>query len=140
MLKVFAAGRVGQDAKHTTTQGGTDICSFSLACDVGFGDNKQTVWLDVAKFGKGAQGLSRYVKKGNQLTVLGSLSLREHEGKTYLKVQADDIALQGSNSGGGQRTPDGSQGSPPDTGGSGGGSNYDDLDDDIPFISSASIF
>ena len=123
MLKVFAAGRVGQDAKHTTTQGGTDICSFSLACDVGFGDNKQTVWLDVAKFGKGAEGLTRYVKKGNQLTVSGSLSLREHEGRTYLKVQADDIALQGGNSGN-QRTPDGSQGSPPDNGG-----GYDDMDE-----------
>jgi|DeeseametaMP1786_FD_contig_21_857257_length_472_multi_27_in_0_out_0_1 single-strand DNA-binding protein len=134
MLKVFAAGRVGQDAKHTTTQGGTDICSFSLACDVGFGDNKQTVWLDVAKFGKGAEGLTRYVKKGNQLTVSGSLSLREHEGRTYLKVQADDIALQGGNSGN-QRTPDGSQGSPPDNGG-----GYDDMDDSIPFITSEGAF
>ena len=134
MLKVFAAGRVGQDAKHTTTQGGADICSFSLACDVGFGDNKQTVWLDVAKFGKGAEGLTRYVKKGNQLTVSGSLSLREHEGRTYLKVQADDIALQGGNSGN-QRTPDGSQGSPPDNGG-----GYDDMDDSIPFITSEGAF
>ena len=134
MLKVFAAGRVGQDAKHTTTQGGTDICSFSLAGDVGFGDNKQTVWLDVAKFGKGAEGLTRYVKKGNQLTVSGSLSLREHEGRTYLKVQADDIALQGGNSGN-QRTPDGSQGSPPDNGG-----GYDDMDDSIPFITSEGAF
>ena len=123
MLKVFAAGRVGQDAKHTTTQGGTDICSFSLACDVGFGDNKQTVWLDVAKFGKGAEGLTRYVKKGNQLTVSGSLSLREHDGKTYLKVQADDIALQGGNSGGG--SVGGQSG-----GGSGNQSSYD-LDDDL---------
>ena len=134
MLRTFAAGRLGQDAKHTTTQGGTDICSFSLACDVGFGDNKQTVWLDVAKFGKGAEGLTRYVKKGNQLTVSGSLSLREHEGRTYLKVQADDIALQGGNSGN-QRTPDGSQGSPPDNGG-----GYDDMDDSIPFITSEGAF
>lgn len=135
MLKVFAAGRVGQDAKHTTTQGGTDICSFSLACDVGFGDNKETVWLDVAKFGKGAEGLIRYIKKGNQLSVTGSLSRREHDGKTYLKVQADDIALQGGNSGN-QRTPDGSQGSPANTGG-----GYDDLDgDQIPFATSDSIW
>ena len=127
MLKVFAAGRVGQDAKHTTTQGGTDICSFSLACDVGFGDNKQTVWLDVAKFGKGAEGLSRYVKKGNQLTVSGNLSLREHDGKTYLKVQADDVALQGGNSSG-ERSVSGNW---PDNGSS--STEADDLDDSIPF-------
>ena len=127
MLQVFAAGRVGQDAKHTTTQGGTDICSFSLACDVGFGDNKQTVWLDVAKFGKGAEGLSRYVKKGNQLTVSGNLSLREHDGKTYLKVQADDVALQGGNSSG-ERSVSGNW---PDNGSS--STEADDLDDSIPF-------
>ena len=69
MLRTFAAGRLGQDAKHTTTQGGTDICRFSVATDVGYGENKQTIWLDVSKFGKGAEGLARILRKGSRLSV-----------------------------------------------------------------------
>lgn len=96
MLKVIIAGRLGKNAEHRTTQGGTDVCSFSVATDVGWGENKHTVWVDVAKFGKGAEGLTRYLTKGTSVTVVGDLSTREHEGKTYLNCRADDISLQGS--------------------------------------------
>ena len=103
MIRTFAAGRLGRDARHATTQNGTDICSFSLACDVGFGDNKQTVWLDVSKFGKGAEGLSRILRKGSQVAVTGELSQREHEDKTYLQCRADDVKIFSTPEGSGQR-------------------------------------
>ena len=98
MLKVMIAGRIGKDAQHRTTQGGTDICSFTVACDVGFGENKSTVWVDVAKFGKGAEGLARFIRKGDPITVSGDLATREYEGKTYLTCRADEVALQGAKS------------------------------------------
>lgn len=130
MFIATIAGRVGKDAKHTTTQGGTDICSFTVATDVGYGDRKQTLWVDVSKFGKGAQGLSNYVRKGDPITVSGELSTREYEGKTYLQLNAHDVALQG-------RKDDGSrqQSGDPQGGNQSGGHapNPDDLDDDIPF-------
>lgn len=126
MLKVIIAGRLGRNAEHRSTQGGTDICSFPVACDVGWGDNKSTVWIDVAKFGKGAEGLSKYLHKGDAVTVVGDLSTREHEGKTYLNCRADEITLQGGGartgnaSGGGASTPSPSPAP-------------EDLDDQIPF-------
>jgi len=127
MLKITLAGRVGKDGEHRTTQGGTDICSFTVACDVGFGEGKSTVWVDVAKFGKGAAGLARYVRKGSPITVVGDLTTREHNGKTYLNCRADEVVLQGSK--GDDR---GEQRKSYDEKSQGGG--YDDLDDpDIPF-------
>lgn len=96
MLKVVIAGRLGRNAEHRRTQDGTDICSFPVACDVGWGENKRTIWLDVAKFGKGAEGLSKHLNKGDPVTVMGDLSTREHEGKTYLNCRADEVTLQGS--------------------------------------------
>lgn len=123
MLKVIIAGRLGKNAEHRKLQNGTDVCSFSVATDVGWGDNKHTVWVDVAKFGKGAEGLTRYLTKGTSVTVVGDLSTREHEGKTYLNCRADDIALQGG-------------GSKPDSGGSGGGWGGASIADDemeVPF-------
>lgn len=121
MLKVTLAGRVGKDAEARSTQDGTDICSFSVACDIGWGDNKRTLWVDVAKFGKGAKGLADYVKKGDPITVVGDLSTREHDGKTYLNCRADEIALQGKGEGRGERKRP--YDDPP----------ADDLDDGIPF-------
>lgn len=128
MLKVIIAGRLGRNAEHRRTQDGTDICSFAVASDVGWGDNKRTIWVDVAKFGKGAEGLTKYLHKGDAVTVVGDLSTREHEGKTYLNCRADEVTLQGGSK---QSTDSGqSGGNTPSGGGSGG---YDDLDDSVPF-------
>lgn len=130
MIIVTVAGNAGKDAEYKTTQGGTELCAFSVAGTVGYGDNKQTLWFDVTKWGKGAEGLSRCILKGTKVTVSGELSEREHDGKKYLQIRADHIALQGER-------PAGQQ--------SGGGSGSqsrptrppfdDDLDDDAPFVS-----
>ena len=126
MLKVIIAGRLGRNAEHRTTQDGTDICSFPVACDVGWGDNKRTIWLDVAKFGKGAEGLSRYLHKGDPVTVVGDLTTREHEGKTYLNCRADEVTLQGSKGG----SQAGNSPTPIDN--RTDSASYDDIDDDFP--------
>lgn len=140
MLQLSIAGRCGQDAEYKQTQGGSEFCSFTVAADVGFGDAKQTVWVDVTRWGKGAKGLSDCLLKGQPVAVTGEMSLREHNGKTYIQCRADRVTLLGGrNDGQRQQTAggggDGWTGHAPS-----GGSNYDDLDSDIPFISRASIY
>jgi single-strand DNA-binding protein len=128
MLKVTVAGRLGRDAEFRTMQDGTGICNFAVAADVGFGDKKKTYWVDVAKFGKGSEGLSKILRKGASVAVTGELGTREHQGKTYLQCRADDITILGGAQGGGQRDnyDQGRKPSPQPA--------YDDLDDsDIPF-------
>ncbi len=138
MLKATLAGRAGKDAIHNSLRDGTDVCNFPVACDVGYGENKATVWVDVAKFGKGAKGLSGYIRKGDPITVVGDLSTREHDGKTYIKCRADEVVLQGSK-GDSQSRQNGSQSyanSNQNNGSQGDSQNggYDDLDtDSIPF-------
>lgn len=122
MLRVTVAGRLGRDPQLRRA-GDTDVCGFAVAADVGFGDRKQTYWVDVSKWGKGAEGLSRILRKGTAVAVIGELTTREHDGKTYLQCRADDVTILGGTAGGQQ---------------SGGGAgpapaNYDDIDDDIPF-------
>lgn len=95
MIIVTIAGALGKDAETKTTQGGDQLCTFSVAGSVGYGDRKQTIWFDVTKWGKGADALSRMLLKGTKVTVSGELSQREYEGKTYLQVRADHVALQG---------------------------------------------
>jgi len=140
MLILTLAGNTGKDAEFKTTQDGKEFCSFSVGVSTGYGDRKATTWVDVTKWGKGAEGLARILRKGSKVTVLGEMSTREHNGKTYIQCRADHVGIQGTpsgNSGGSSggnapRTPDGSQGHGSTFGGASGGFG-DDLDDDIPF-------
>jgi len=93
MLQLTIAGRLGRDAEHKQTQSGQDLCSFSVAADIGFGDNKQTVWVDVTRWGKGAQGLAGILRKGSAVAVTGEMSLRENNGKTYVQCRADNVTV-----------------------------------------------
>lgn len=121
MIVTTIAGNVGKDAVFKSTQGGADLCNFTVAATIGFGDKEQTIWFDVTKWGKGTDKLASYITKGKQVTVSGEMSTREYEGKTYLQLRAEQIKLQGGKGEAGQPTPQSS--------GFGGG---DIGDDDVP--------
>jgi len=122
MLNLTIAGNVGKDAEHKTT-GNSELCSFSVAVNVGYGENKTTQWVDVSKWGKGAQGLAGILRKGSRVAVTGELSLREYNGKTYLQCRADNVTILS--------TPERGEAKKPYSEPAGGG--YSDLDDEIPF-------
>lgn len=133
MIITTVAGNLGKDAVCKSTQQGDQFCNFSVGASVGYGDRKQTIWFDVTRWGKGADKLAGLLLKGTKVTVSGELSTREYEGKTYLQIRADHVALQG------ERKGEPKQGAGSDTGSSGtsqggfGGSFGDDLEDDVPF-------
>lgn len=138
MLTITLAGNTGRDAEFKQTQGGTDLCSFSVAAETGFGENKATTWVDVTKWGKGAEGLARILRKGSKVAVTGEMTLREHNGKTYVQCRADHIAILGTPDGGQQRRePDGSRGAPTQTRQP---AYTDDLDDSIPFLTGEGVW
>lgn len=141
MQIVNIAGNIGKDAELKTTQGGDQFCRFTVAVSTGWGDRKTTTWWDVTRWGKGADKLAGFLRKGAKVAVSGELSTREHEGKTYLQIRADHVTLQGDagasgNRGGDSRNDDRSQ-SRQSSGNQGGGFRShgfgDDLDDFIPF-------
>ena len=96
MIKTFFTGRIGKDAETRHTQSGAAVASFSVAVDIGYGDKKETLWLDCSIWGKRAEGgLIQYLVKGAQVAITGDLSAREYNGKTYLQVRVDEIDLMG---------------------------------------------
>jgi single-strand DNA-binding protein len=103
MIIAIAAGRLARDAELRTTQNGTSVCSFTIACDAGYGDKKRTEWVKVALFGKRADGLSPYLKKGTALTVQGEAKsngwTKDGEAKAEIEIFADKVTLQGSKQG-----------------------------------------
>lgn len=88
-------GRIGKDAVTRHTGNGDPVAGFSLAVDSGYGEKKQTIWLDCSAWGKRWEGVTPYLVKGAQVSVQGELGTREHEGKTYLTLRIADLKLVG---------------------------------------------
>ena len=100
MIRATALGRVGKDSV-VRTAGKSELFTFSLACDSGWGDKKQTVWVDVQvwlteKSKERAERVASFIRKGAQvLIVAGDLSQRDYNDKTYttLTCQLNDIQI-----------------------------------------------
>lgn len=92
-----AIGRIGRDAVVRHTASGKAVTGWALAVDSGWGDNKQTVWMDCSLWGDRGTKLAEYITKGSQLGVSGEIGTREHEGKTYITLNVRDVTLIGGN-------------------------------------------
>ena len=97
MKNITIAGTVGKDAEVRSLSSGQNVANFSVA--VSEGRDKPTTWFECSLWGKRGEVLAQYITKGSKVTVTGSLTVREHDGKTYLGVNANDIALQGGKQG-----------------------------------------
>lgn len=124
MKTITIAGRNTKNAELRRTQGGDPVVSFSVAVDDGYGQNKATMFFDCSIWGKRGEALQPHIVKGQPITVSGELGKREHEGKTYLTIRVNEVALQGGK-------PETTQRREPDDGSYGAGSAL--LDDEIPF-------
>ena len=125
-----AIGRVGKDA-ITRQAGNEPVTGWSLAVDSGYGDKKQTLWLDCSLWGKRGESVAQYITKGSQLGVTGELGTREHEGKTYLTLRVANVSLIGGKQEGGTSSS-GSRGGAPQRERPAAAESFDD-DSTIPF-------
>lgn len=123
MKTITIAGNIGKDAITRTTQTGDSVTGWTVAVEDRAGQEKRTIWFDCTLWGKRGEGLAQYLTKGGKVAVSGELSTREHDGKTYITIRADQVTLMGSK-------PDGERQARNDT----ARQSPVDLDDsDIPF-------
>lgn len=91
-------GRVGQDPELKTIPTGSTVCNFSVAVsgyDRG-SRQKTTTWVRIAIWGKRGEQLASLIEKGSIVSITGAFKMREHNGKTYLEVETNDVTLLGS--------------------------------------------
>ena len=126
-------GRVGgKDAVTRFTQAGKPVTGWSIAVDSGYGDNKQTLWIDCNWWGERSQKVAEYIRKGDRIGVSGELGTREHEGKTYLTLRIAEVTLCGNKPEGERQAPARDTASRP-TRAAAAPAADDFADDDIPF-------
>lgn len=97
---VTIVGRSTKDVELKTTTGGTNLATISLA--VNHLDDL-TSYFDVVCFGKTAENVAKYVKKGRQVVVSGRLQRRkwqtkEGENRYSVEIIANQVQFIGSSS------------------------------------------
>lgn len=126
--KVMLIGYAGRDAE---TKGAGDIASFSLATTEKYTDKSgqkvdKTEWHNVTAFGKLAEVVSAYVRKGVQVYVEGKIETREATGpdgapRKYINIVASVVRILTPHAGAQQAAPSQPQ------------QRHQPLDDDMPF-------
>lgn len=107
MNRITFTGRLAADAELRFAASGSAVLNFRAASDVGFGDKKSTNWFACAIFGKRAESLAPHLKKGQEVTIFGQLTLREYQNRDGIKqispdVFVDDIQMHGGRQQGAQ--------------------------------------
>lgn len=128
MKAISIAGNLGKDAVTRTTQNGDKVTGWSVAVEERNGQEKRTLWFDCSLWGKRGEALAQYLTKGTRVAVSGDLSTREHEGRSYLTIRAEQVTLLGGGNRDGAAPAGGAAGNPMP-----GRSDYDDDPDQIPF-------
>lgn len=98
MNSITIAGNLTRDSETRFLPNGDAVLSFSVADSQG--RDKPAIFWNASLFGKRGESLAPYLKKGQPVTVSGSLSKREwvdKEGnkRESLDLRVVDISLQG---------------------------------------------
>lgn len=142
-------GNLTRDPELRALPSGMNVVNFSIATNRTYKDRdgkkqEQTDFHNVVVFGRQADIVNQYLKKGSSVFVEGRMQTRswekDGEKKYRTEVVADRVQFGPKGSGGGARTSGGGADdqTPPDdmSGGGGSGIDYpkDDINpDDIPF-------
>lgn len=78
-------GRLGQDPETRYLPNGSAVCNLSLAVGDDYKDKntgekiEQTEWVRVSAFGKLAEVMGEYLKKGSKVFIAGKMKTRSYE-------------------------------------------------------------
>jgi single-strand DNA-binding protein len=97
--KVILVGNLGRDPEVRFTSGGTPVANFTMATTERWTDpsgekKERTEWHRIVLWGKQAEVLREYLKKGRQVYIEGSLQTREWNDRDGNKRQTTEVRAQ----------------------------------------------
>jgi len=151
--KVIIVGNLGKDPDVRYTPAGDAIANIAVATsyhtkDRNTGEQKElTEWHRISFFGRLAEVVSQYLKKGSSVYVEGRLQTRKYTDKDGIERYATDIIAENMQMLGGRQDAQESappaaapatgkgkgKGKPAEQSASRPAPNFSDMDDDIPF-------
>jgi single-strand DNA-binding protein len=106
--RAYLLGNLGQDPELRVTQGGLTILTLSLACNESWLDKnrvrqERVEWVRVVVFGRRAEALAKFLKKGAKLFVEGSLKHSSYEDREGVKRYKTEVVAHNVILGGGAK-------------------------------------
>ena len=100
--KIMLIGNAGVDAEMRYTPNGDGVASFSLAVGNRYTNREgqqidETEWFRITSWGRRAEFVSNYVKKGMQIYVEGRLShnvYQDNSGETKVSLEVNAVDVQ----------------------------------------------
>lgn len=104
--QTIIVGNVGRDPEMKYLQSGVPVCNFTVAVNEVFGSGEErkekTVWYRVACWRRLAETANQYIRKGQQIMIIGSLEParaymdQSNQPQATLELTARDIRFLGS--------------------------------------------
>lgn len=142
-MKAFTTARLGSDMVIRYMPNGDPVGDVSLAVTLmkkNSEGKRMTQWVKAALFGKRAETLAPYLTKGSLHAFhLSELHIDTFSGKegnqvSTLKARIDDVELCGNKE---AQTSQPASAPQQQAHAAGGGNGFDDMDDDIPFVTAS---
>lgn len=95
MIHATVIGNIGNEPTLATGGNGTSYIKLRVAASFKDREGEKTTWVGGTLFNKRAEALAPHLKKGDKVALRGTLYTREHEGKTYVDMNVDEIELLG---------------------------------------------
>ena len=142
--KVIILGNLGADPELRSSPSGVTTCRLSIATSMNWTDKnsgekkEKTEWHRIVFFGRSAEVLDQYVKKGQQLYVEGRLQTNKYEKDGIERYSTDIIGesfnfISGSGSGSSNNNQFSDDMNQDTNNNKQKESSADDFEDDIPF-------
>lgn len=105
MNKAIIIGRLTADPETNKTNSGIDVCRFAVAVNRPYKDasgETQTDYLNIVVWREAAKNCAKYLTKGRQVAVVGSIQTRSYEdnngAKRYVtEIVAENVEFIGGN-------------------------------------------
>ena len=99
--KIVIMGNLTADPEQRTTPNGRELTSFTIAVNTRTGREENTAFYRCTMWGSRGEAIAKYVSKGQQLLVSGTLSVRGYQAKDgterqSLEINVDDFSFVGS--------------------------------------------
>ena len=91
---VVLVGRLTRDPELKTTNSGTSVCSFTIALDnrqKNPDGTKSTSFIPCTAFQQAADNMSKFLKKGSLVGIVGRLNQRSYLNKDNIKVTVIEV-------------------------------------------------
>lgn len=95
MNSLSIIGRLTGEYELKYTPSGKPVGNFSIAINDGFGENEHTSFFNVVTFGAAAERHGKYIGKGSQVGITGSIKQErwEKDGKKHSMVKITALKI-----------------------------------------------